>query len=699
MKTLLRILLKCLFRTKLVGFEKLRLDKPTIILPNHVSFLDAVFLFAFLPDDVCYVVNTGVSKKFKLILKVADYVAIDPTSPYSLKKLVKVMKSGRHIVIFPEGRISTTGGLMKIFSGVGFVAMKTGAMLNPVIFLGLEMSKVSRIVDKVKSRWFPQVTMYVGEPVKLNASENKGFKQQKREIGDKLLVLMQNSLFNARQEDNECKNLFDKLLDSERLHGAKKVMAEDINGAVTYRQGIIAGYVLGNKLKPLLRGEETVGVMLPNSIGHVAALYSLFYLAKTPAILNFSAGIGNNIDCAETAGIKTILTSRAFIEKGKLEDYVNKLELKFRVVYLEDVKSKVGRIDKFNGVIKYLNKEKAAKGSTRVILFTSGSESKPKGVVLSHVNIMTNINQISSVIDFTHKDKMLNALPMFHSFGLTAGTFLPIIRGLGLYLYPSPLNYKVIPEIAYEKNATILLGTPTFLAGYAKRAHHYDFYSMRYVIAGGEKLKEDIRKLWLEKFGIRILEGYGATETAPVLSVNTPLFNKAGTVGRFLPGIDWKLEQVEGVQGGNLLVQGSNVMEGYMIYGKGFDKAEEWYNCGDVVDIDSEGFITIKSRLKRFAKISGEMVSLDAVEKAADSCFGIERNAVISVMDEGKGEKIVLFTIEKSAERKALREHFSNTGQSMLMLPSKIIILEKLPLLGNGKIDYMTLKSEFTQIK
>jgi acyl-[acyl-carrier-protein]-phospholipid O-acyltransferase/long-chain-fatty-acid--[acyl-carrier-protein] ligase len=695
LRYLLRFLLSWLFQAKVIGFKEMRFDGPTIILPNHTSFLDAIFLYAFLPENVCYVVNTAMAEKISFVLKFINHIKIDPLNPYSLKKIVGVLKARKPLVIFPEGRITRTGSLMKIYSGIGFIAFRTNAAIYPVIFSGLQYSKVSRITDKMRSKWFPQVVMYADEVVRLEAGNSKSIKLQKKEIGDKILTVMENTMFKAKAYHETEINLFDELLRAGQLHGMDKVMAEDIGTTATYRKTIIGSYILGKKLGVTLVSEETVGVLLPNSIGHVVALFALFYTNKTPAILNFSAGVQNNLDCGENAGIKTILTSRTFVEKAKFEDYVNVLAGKFRIVYLEDLKMSISSMDKIVGLMKYLIKEKASvSGNRRLILFTSGSESKPKGVVLQHSSIRANIKQISCVIDYTHKDKMLNALPMFHSFGLTAGTLLPIMEGFEVFLYPSPLHYKIIPEISYDRNVTILLGTPTFLMGYGKYAHNYDFYSIRFVLAGGEKLKDEVRNLWQDKFGVRIFEGYGTTEMSPVLSFNTPMFNRKSTVGKFLPGIEWRTDAVDGIEGGgNLYVKGPNAMEGYLLHGKGFVPADEWYDCGDVVTVDEEGFITIKSRLKRFAKISGEMVSLDAVEKVAEGCFRTDRNAAINVVDNKKGEKIILYTLHKDATKQLLREYISQSGQSMLVMPTALRIVDKLPLLGSGKIDYVTLKT------
>jgi acyl-[acyl-carrier-protein]-phospholipid O-acyltransferase / long-chain-fatty-acid--[acyl-carrier-protein] ligase len=693
-KGFLRYVLGRLFNVKLLGWETLRFDGPAIILPNHQSFWDAVFLYAFLPRSACFVINTAMAARISFFLRWINHITVDPFNPYSLKKIVAAVKAGHPVVLFPEGRITTTGNLMKIYSGIGFVALKTGAVLHPVIFSGLQYSKLSRITDKVRSAWFPQVTVYAAAPLWIIEADTKNFKQQKRAISDKILAVLQEALFQTKQHLTAGNNLFDRLLAAGRFFGMGRIMAEDLSGTITYRRAIRSSYVLAGKLRSALAGENRTGVFLPNSIGHVIALFALLYADITPAIFNLSAGVQNNLDCGHTAGLKTILTSRTFVEKAGLKDYITQLAAEFRIVYLEDLRAQMGLTTKMSGLINYFLRKRAA-GKAKIILFTSGSESKPKGVVLRQENILANINQAGSIIDYTQRDKMFNALPMFHSFGLTAGTLLPVFEGIEVFLYPSPLHFKVIPELAYDRRVTLVLGTPTFLMAYAKHAHPYDFFSLRYCLAGGEKLKEEVRTIWHEKFGIRILEGYGTTETAPVLCLNTPLFHRTGTVGRFLPGIEWRLEEVAGIAtGGNLLVKGPNVMEGYLLHGQGLIPADEWYNCGDVVTVDDDGFVTIKSRLKRFAKVSGEMVSLDAVERAAEKAFGSDKNAAISLADGRKGEKIILYTLDKSASLQVLRTYFNKTRQSMLALPAALVLVDRLPLLGSGKVDYVRLRAQ-----
>jgi acyl-[acyl-carrier-protein]-phospholipid O-acyltransferase / long-chain-fatty-acid--[acyl-carrier-protein] ligase len=329
------------------------------------------------------------------------------------------------------------------------------------------------------------------------------------------------------------------------------------------------------------------------------------------------------------------------------------------------------------------------------ILFTSGSEGTPKGVVLSHRNMLANAAQAEARIDFGRRDKVFNVLPLFHSFGLTVGLVLPLVSGVPIYLYPSPLHYRIVPEMIYGVNATILFGTDTFLSGYARSAHPYDFRSLRYVLAGAEPVKEATRRTYMEKFGLRILEGYGVTETAPVLAINTPMFNRFGTVGRLLPGMEARLEPVPGIEtGGRLYVRGPNVMLGYLrAENPGVLERPEngWHDTGDIVTIDAEGFITIKGRAKRFAKIGGEMISLAAIEALAGELWPDAPSGCATAPDPRKGERIVLVTTRRDATRAAFATFAKAKGAPELMTPSQVLVVEKVPLLGSGKVDNMAL--------
>ncbi len=364
-----------------------------------------------------------------------------------------------------------------------------------------------------------------------------------------------------------------------------------------------------------------------------------------------------------------------------------------RLIYLEDLRDSITMGDKLRGMLAHRRPlARRQPDEPAAILFTSGSEGAPKGVVLSHRNMLANAAQAAARIDFGRSDKVFNVLPIFHCFGLTVGFVLPVISGVPIYLYPSPLHYRIVPELVYGSNATILFGTDTFLSGYARTANAYDFRSIRYVVAGAEPVKELTRATWSEKFGVRILEGYGVTETAPVLALNTPMFNKFGTVGRLMPGVESRLEPVAGVEGGGrLFVRGPNVMLGYLkAENPGVLQApdEGWHDTGDIVAIDEHGFVSIKGRAKRFAKIAGEMVSLAAIETLAAELWPKALSAAATEIDPRKGERIVLVTQEKDATRADFQTYAKSKGAADLMIPAEVMIVESIPVLGSGKLDF-----------
>jgi acyl-[acyl-carrier-protein]-phospholipid O-acyltransferase/long-chain-fatty-acid--[acyl-carrier-protein] ligase len=379
-------------------------------------------------------------------------------------------------------------------------------------------------------------------------------------------------------------------------------------------------------------------VLLPTSRASLVTFFALQAHQRVPAMLNFSTGPAAAIAACRGAEISLIVTARLFIEKAKLQPLIAALEPHATILYLEDVKRQIGITTRVAALVRSMlakaHHDPARANDPAVVLFTSGSEGTPKGVVLSHRNLLANRHQLSSVVDLSPKDIVFNALPVFHSFGLTGGLLMPLLAGVRTFLYPSPLHYRTVPEFVYGLNATILFGTDTFLSGYARAADNYDFYSVRYVFAGAERVKPETRRVWFERFGIRILEGYGATETSPALAVNTPMHFKAGTVGRLLPGIQHRLERIEGIDAsGRLFVRGPNVMLGYLRAenpGVLQPPADGWYDTGDIVDIDADGFVTIKGRAKRFAKVAGEMVPLGAVEDLVSKVWPEETHAVVT---------------------------------------------------------------------
>jgi acyl-[acyl-carrier-protein]-phospholipid O-acyltransferase/long-chain-fatty-acid--[acyl-carrier-protein] ligase len=495
--------------------------------------------------------------------------------------------------------------------------------------------------------------------------------------------------------------IFSSLLEARKIHGGHHIIVEDIDRTtLTYNDLITRSIAIGHELTNITTQGENVGIFLPNSYKTLLCILGLQLHCRVPAMLNYSMGPANIVSACQTAKVNSIITSRRFIELGHLQAEATQLEKHGSLIFLEDLAKNISTFNKLLAKLKsattnlWFNPDLINPDSPAVVLFTSGSEGTPKGVVLSHTNIVGNLKQLEARISFNASDIVLNFLPMFHSFGFTVGTILPITSGMRTFFYPTPLHFSVIPEIAYETQATIMFGTNTFFAAYAKKANAYDFYNLRYVVAGAEKLQENTRQLWADKFGIRILEGYGATETSPITSVNTPMYNKMGTVGRFMPGMKYILEPIQGINdGGQLHVSGPNIMLGYIlsnnpgtlvpsesIYGKG------WHDTGDIVNVDSEGFISIRGRSKRFAKIGGEMVSLVAVEQFAINAWPDAHHAVVSIPDAKKGEQIILLTTQKNATISVLVA--VNDGVSNLSIPKKILITETIPVLVTGKTNY-----------
>ena len=698
LKTLGRFLFKLLYRVEVRGLENYPKDNsPHVIVANHVSFLDGPLLLSYLPDIPVFAINTGVHEKWwaKIFTQFFEMYPLDATQPMAVKGLVKMLRSGRKVVIFPEGRITASGGLMKIYEGPGKIAELGRAKLLPVRIDGAQYTSFGRLKGLVKLKLFPKITITVCPPVDMDVPSKIRGAARKDSLRRKVYDVMTDMMYRTSNTDG---TLYEALCESQKIYGSNHEVLEDVERKpVSLGRVLLGSVVLGRRLSKYIASKENVGVLLPNVVATGVSFYALQGLGAVPAMLNFTVGKNSLFSAIDTATIKTIITSHKFIEMGQLEELEDALKTKVKIIYLEDIKNEIGLMDKLIGLLAVKTKIGLLKNQNNnddpaVILFTSGSEGAPKGVVLSHKNLLSNQAQVKACLDFSSSDKFFNALPVFHSFGLGVGLVLPISSGIKTFLYPSPLHYKVVPELVYDTKSTVMFGTDTFLNGYAAHADPEDFQFARYVIAGAEKLKTSTREKWVQKFGVRIFEGYGVTETSPALSINNYSYCKFGTVGRSFPGIEAKLESVPGIEeGGRLWVKGNNIMLGYLRAdnpGVLEPVKNGWHDTGDIVGIDNEGFITILGRAKRFAKIGGEMISLTQVEAWVSALWPEQQHCICAVADERKGEKLVMITTRQDADRKSLQQYILDQGGAEIMVPRLIVHVKEMPVLGTGKLDY-----------
>ena len=495
-------------------------------------------------------------------------------------------------------------------------------------------------------------------------------------------------------------SLFDALIDARDRHGGKMVILEDQDRRpLTYTDLIRAAFALGRRIAAVTAPGERVGVLLPTSMGAAVTFFALHAFGRVPVMLNFTAGARNVRAACTAARVGRVFTARRFVAQARLEELVEDLASVAEVAYLEDVRKQIGTADRLfalaAGALPRRFRARVEPDDVGVILFTSGSFGAPKGVVLTHANILSNISQVAAHIPLDPKWIWFNPLPAFHSFGLTAGIVLPIIRGLRSFQYPSPLHYKIIPELVRETKASVLLSTDTFVNQYARSAQGAeDLSGLAFIVCGAERVRPETHDLVAERFGVTLVEGYGVTEASPVVAVNKPTDNRRGAAGQLLPGLEARLEPMPGVPGGGcLFLRGPNVMSGYLRADGGIDPPKDgWYDTGDIVSIDAEGWVRILGRARRFAKIGGEMVSLAAVEELASGVWPDGRHAVVSLSDPKKGERLVLVTDRQHAETGPLMEHARRVGAPEISVPRRLIKVNELPVLGSGKVDYVSIQ-------
>lgn len=682
------------------NFEKCK--GGTLIIANHTSLIDGIVLSVTFGEKLSFAINTDVTKKFwvKPFLRMINFFPVDNTNVMVVKSIIDEIKKGHIVVIFPEGRITTTGGLMKVYPGPAVIADKSNADILPICIEGTQYSDFSYYGSKIKTKHQRKIKLTVLPPRKLDVNQSLSDARRRNIAMSKLYDIMCEMKFAGNFSN---KTVFESLIESSALVGRGKEILEDIDREpVTLKKLLKEIFSLAGKIRKQTEIKEYVGILSANTESAVEMFFALSALDRIPAILNYTEGSEKILFNIKNVGIKTVYTTKFFVETYKLEELIKFLkENGTNIVYVEDIKKSLNIFNKISAYFVSKFPKAYYKNicsnfdaeSPAVVMFTSALKGNSKAVVLSHRNIQASRAQLSAVMDFGVSDIFFNAMPIFSSLGFVAGVLLPILRGIKVFVYHSPLHYKMVSELVYDTNATVLLGTDTFLNGYAQNAHPYDFYSIRYVISGVEKLKEETVKIWEENFGKRIFEAYGTTETASTISINTPMYFKQYTVGRFLPSVECRLESTAAFIGSShLWVKGPNVSNFYIENEqlKSTENDKNWFDTGDIVEIDRDGFVSMKGKSKRFTKVNGEIVSLTELEFKISNIWQDTKHALIAVIKNNKKE-IVLFTTKQDADLGELNDAAQKQNTEDFILPDKIFVIEKIPLTGTGSPDYEKL--------
>jgi len=698
----LKFIFDFMYNVEIKGIENFhKAGKRSVIIANHISYLDPALLATYLPEEMTFAINTTVAKALwvKPFLKVAKTLPVDSTSAMAIKTLIKEVKKDRKIVIFPEGRISITGSLMKVYEGPGMIAEKADATFLPIRIDGTQFTHFSKLKNILKRRIFPKIIITILPPIKFSAQQNMDNREKRKYMGQALYDIMADMMFESTDYKN---TIFQSLIEAAKIYGFNKKVMQDIdNDVASYRQLIYRSFTLANLIKQDTEELSYLGLMLPNVVDSMVAFYAMQACNRKPVMIDGMSGVDNVITLCKKVAIKTMYTSRKFVEKSSLHEVITQILLdKINIIYIEDLKTRLNLYLKIKNIIcsffpqSYYNRICKDQNDQQpsVVVFTSGITSEPKAVVLSHRNLQANRCQVLAKVHFSPDDFAFIALPLSHCLGLST-TIMMTLNGVQSFFYPSLMQYRTIPEVIYDIGATIIFATDVFLYGYAQYAHPYDFYSIRYVFASATKLKEQTRQLWLDKFGIRIFEMYGSTETSSVIACNTPMHYRSKSVGRLMPKIEYFLKKINGVEeGGRLFVKGPNIMLGYM-NNSGFitstsspELGDGWCDTGDVVQIDQEGYLILLDRADDCVTIRGQLVSFTLIENLAQMIDANSVNIAIYSDASIQGDGIFLLTTSGVIDKENFMEIINKNLLSLEHLPI-IINVKEIPILPIGKVN------------
>jgi len=713
LRLLLWIATHTLYRLDVAGKEKVPARGGALLTPNHVSMADAVFLIASLDRPIRFLMFKG-SYEHPLVKPFAKIMGVIPIASdqgpremiHSLREATEALENGELVCIFPEGQLTRIGQLLPFRRGMERIIKGVDVPIIPVNLDGVWGSIFSfaggRFLWKFPRHFPYPIRVTYGEPLPPTATA-QDVRRAVQDLGAQA--------FERRKK--HIQTLPRSFIHTARRHPRRFAMADGQTPHVNYFSALAKTLFLARRLRKHWQGQQMVGVLLPPSVGGALTNFAAMLMGKVPVNLNYTVSNETLASCAEQCNLKTVITTRLLLEKTKIQP-------PGEIIFIEDIVKEprfserlgaalAAAIFPAKSVARYAGAERVAQlDDTATIIFSSGSTGEPKGVVLSHYNVASNVAQLNQVFMLHANDRIMGILPFFHSFGFTGTLCLPAATGIGVVFHPNPLDSRVIGALVNKYAVTMLLATPTFLRAYTARCDPEQFGSLRFVMAGAEKLPERTSQAFEDRFGLRPMEGYGCTECSPAVTVNTIDFRaasfrqvgaKRGSIGHPLPGMSVKIIDPETLQAlgtdqpGLLLVRGPNVMQGYL------NKPEKtaavlqdgWYNTGDIAMLDEDGFLRVTDRLSRFSKIGGEMVPHVKVEELLQELAGAtdQMFVVSAVPDEKKGERLIIL---HTLEEKPLEETLEKLAKSDLPAlwrprPDQFVRVEALPYLGTGKLD------------